>query len=97
MYRAGLYKQIDRAFIAEEVRKEGFDPVLINDPPGRLYPLHTHPETKLLVFLKGSMEVSVEGKTYQCNPGDKLIIPGKVEHSAKTGSGGCAFFWSEKL
>ena len=97
MYQAGFYKKIDKERIAEEVQKEGFDPVYITDPAGRVYSPHHHVETKLLVFLQGSMEVKVKDVTYNCKPGDKLIIPGNVEHSAIAGPQGCTFFWSENL
>jgi quercetin dioxygenase-like cupin family protein len=95
--QAQFYKTLDRDLIASEVRKEGFDPLYIEDPPGHVYPPHRHPATKLVVFLKGSMEVEVAGQKYSCLPGDKLIIPGNVEHAAVVGSAGCSFFWSEKL
>ena len=97
MYESKFYKTIDRARITEEIRKEGFDPLPINDPPGHVYPSHRHATTKLLVFLKGSMEVEVAGQKYSCRSGDKLIIPGNVEHAALVGPEGCLFFWSEKL
>ncbi len=97
MFRPGHFRAIDEDRIAEEVQKEGFDPIRITDSPGRLYSPHRHAETKLLVFLKGSMEVHVAGEKYDCKPGDKLIIPGNTEHSALAGPGGCVFFWSEKL
>ena len=97
MYQANFYKAIDRDTIAREVRREGFDPIAIKDPPGRLYSPHAHPETKLLVFLEGEMEVKVAGESFRCKPGDKLVIPGNVEHSAVAGARGCVFFWSEKL
>jgi quercetin dioxygenase-like cupin family protein len=97
MYQAKFYKKIDKERIAEEVEREGFDPVCITDPPGRDYPSHHHAETKLLVFLEGTMEVTVGDRSYDCKPGDKLIIPGNAEHSAVAGPKGCTFFWSEKL
>jgi len=97
MYQAKFYKAINQEQIAEEVRKEGFDPLHIVDPPGHLYPPHRHPETKLLVFLQGDMEVTVADQKFICGPGDKLVIPGNVEHSAEVGPEGCVFFWSEKL
>lgn len=97
MYQAQFYKDIDKERIAEEVEAEGFEPVCISDPPGRIYELHKHPETKLLVFLEGSMEVTVKDVSFNCSPGDKLVIPGNTEHSAVVGSSGCTFFWSEKL
>jgi quercetin dioxygenase-like cupin family protein len=98
MHQAGFYKTTDREKIAEEVREEeGFDPVCIGDPPGRLYEPHHHAETKLLVFLEGGMEVTVKGQKFHGKPGDKLVIPGNVEHSALARPQGCVFFWSEKL
>lgn len=97
MYQANFYKRIDKERIAEEVQREGFDPIYITDPPERVYHPHRHPETKLLVFLEGSMEITVQGQKFECKPGDKLIIPGNVEHSAVAGPEGCAFLWSEKL
>lgn len=97
MYQANFYKTIDKDLIAEKIQKDGFDPVCINDPPGSVYSPHRHAETKLLVFLQGSMEVKVKDRTYDCKPGDKLIIAGNVEHSALVGPQGCLFFWSEKL
>ncbi len=43
------------------------------------------------------MEVRVSGEVYHCSAGDRLIIPGDVEHSAVVGLDGCGFFWSEQL
>lgn len=97
MYQAHYYKRIDKDTIAGEIEKEGFEPVCITDPPGRVYEAHKHPETKLLVFLQGTMEVQVKDVTFNCSPGDRLLIPGNSEHSAVAGPGGCTFFWSEKL
>lgn len=79
------------------MKEDGFDPIKISDPSGRIYSPHTHPETKLLAFLSGSMGVEVDGKTYQCEAFDKVIIPGNIKHSAVVGPEGCTFFWSEKL
>lgn len=97
MYQPNFYPELDQDRIAGEIRKEGFDPLLIDDPPGHLYPRHRHATTKLLVFLRGAMDVEVAGESYRCSAGDKLLIPGNVEHSAVVGPEGCLFFWSEKL
>lgn len=97
MYQRKFYKTIDKERIAEETRREGFDPVCITDPPGRVYATHRHAETKLLVFLEGGMTVKVEEKSFECHPGDKVIIPGNIDHSAVAGAEGCVFFWSEKI
>jgi len=96
-YRRQAFDVHNRSAIEEEIKRRGFDPILINDPPAYRYPPHEHPETKLLVFLKGAMQVTVEEESFQCGPGDELIIPGNQTHSALTGSEGCSFYWSEKL
>lgn len=97
MYKSQFYKSISKKQIAEKIKSEGFDPVEIVNEPGFIYSEHKHPQTKLLAFLEGSMDVTFGGKTYHCIPGDKVIIPGNTIHSAVVGKTGCVFFWSEKL
>ena len=97
MYQSDFYKGLTVAQISEKVVEEGFDPIRIVDPPGHIYPPHHHAETKLLAFLEGAMDVIVQGEQYHCKPGDKLLIPGNIEHSAVVQSAGCTYFWSEKL
>ncbi len=97
MYEPNFYKEINEAQVVEDIKKSGFNPYKFNDPPGKIYPEHSHPETKLLVFLAGSMEVRVGGKKYQCGAGDKMIIPGNTLHAAVVNKEGCTFFWSEKI
>ena len=95
MYRANFYKDLTPAQINQKVVEEGFTPIRIVDPPGQVYPPHQHAETKLLAFLEGAMDVTVQGKQYACKAGDKLLIPGNIEHSAVVRSSGCVYFWSE--
>lgn len=97
MYKKGIYKGFSKKEIREKVDKKGFDPLTINDPPSRIYFPHTHPETKLLAILDGSMEVKTGGNKYTLEKGDELIIPGNQKHEAVVGNDGCTFFWSEKL
>jgi len=97
MHTPDFYNGLDKDGIAEKVREEGFDPIYFSDPAGNMYSPHKHPETKLLAFVRGDMEVVVNGETFQCKAGDKLIIPGNTEHKAVVGPRGCDFFWSEKM
>lgn len=97
MYKEEVYKDLDKDEIRKKVEEEGFDPITINDPPGRVYSPHTHPETKLLAILKGGMEVKTGGEEFTLKKGDQLIIPGEQKHEAVVGEKGCTFFWSEKL
>lgn len=97
MYFPKAYKNIGKAKIASEIRKKGFSPMLFTNGPGDVYPQHSHPETKLLVFLSGSIEVTVNNKSFHCEAGDKLIIAGDAPHDAVVGQNGCTFYWSEKI
>lgn len=94
MYYSKIYKDLNRKQIEEEIKKEGFNPLIISNEPGYVYLSHQHPETKLLAFLEGSMDVAIDGKTYHCTPGDKCIVPGNTIHSASVGRDGCTLFWS---
>jgi quercetin dioxygenase-like cupin family protein len=97
MYQSEFYKGLTVTQISERVVGEGFNPIRIVDPPGQVYPPHQHAETKLLAFLEGALDVTVQGEHYLCKAGDKLLIPGNIEHSAVVKSVGCVYFWSEKL
>jgi quercetin dioxygenase-like cupin family protein len=97
LYQHGFYASLSIPQIREQIVEEGFEPVRVSDPAGYIYPLHDHPETKLLAVLSGGMDVQVADQTYHCVAGDRLLIPGNVEHSARVMPDGCVYFWSEKL
>ncbi len=96
MYQRACYKNLGEAEIFKRIMAEGFTPLAVNDPPGGYYPPHRHLESELLVILKGGMEVLVADQTYHCRAGDRLLIPGNVEHTALVHADGCAYFWAEK-
>jgi quercetin dioxygenase-like cupin family protein len=97
MFHKAFFADTPREKIKQTMQKEGFSPDVITVNPGFIYEPHEHHETKYLVCLEGSMNVKVNGKTYDFEPGDKLIIKGNTQHSAITGKNGCVFFWSEKI
>lgn len=97
MYHPNFYKTISKELIAEEARKDGFNPVEIFDRPDFVYPPHQHKQANLLIFLEGEMQLTVGGEKYKCRPGDKLLIPANTIHFGKVGSKGCLYFWSEKV
>ncbi len=97
MHFKGFYKQLNDSQIENSIQNEGFNPAKITNGASNTYSPHKHPETKLLAFLKGEMKVKAGGNTFDCKPGDKLIIQGNVTHSAICQSQGCTFFWAEKL
>src|SRR5258706_12075263 len=97
MFHKAFFANISREEIKQKMREEGFSPTSISDKPHFIYHPHLHKETKYLVCLEGSMKVTVKGKIYDFEPGDKLIINGNTKHSAVVGKNGCVFFWSEKI
>lgn len=97
MYHKNFYSGLTESEIEKKIREEGFDPMKYENGPGDIYPLHQHPETKLLAFLEGSMKVKVADETFNCEKNDKLLISGNAPHSAVVSPIGCTFFWSEKM
>jgi mannose-6-phosphate isomerase-like protein (cupin superfamily) len=97
VYQRGLYSEIDQTDIRQRVMDEGWIPYVIDEPPGYAYAPHRHEEAKLIVILRGEMDVTLESETIHCRPGDKLTIPGGMEHAAVMGAEGCAYFWSEQV
>ncbi|HLB60687.1 MAG TPA: AraC family ligand binding domain-containing protein [Patescibacteria group bacterium] len=95
-YRKKIYQGLSDQEIKMRIRKQGFNPVRIHNTPGYEYNPHQHPEMKLIAIVAGSMKVQSAGKTYECTPGDQIIIAGNELHHAIVGKAGCTFFWSEK-
>ena len=48
-------------------------------------PLHTHPHEQGGIIIEGELEMSIGGEVRLLKPGDMYMIPGNVEHYAKTG------------
>jgi len=77
--------------------REGYS--IINeydDPPNEIFPDHDHPGDQLLVVLKGSIIVTMQGKTSILKQDDEIFFPAKVIHSAQIGSGGCLYLDGER-
>jgi len=48
-------------------------------------PLHSHLHEQAGTVVSGQLELTVAGETRQLEPGATYIIPGGVEHGARTG------------
>jgi quercetin dioxygenase-like cupin family protein len=57
---------------------------LVDFEPNTLVPLHTHPHEQSGVVLEGEVEMTIDGESRIIRPGDMYIIPGGIEHSAKS-------------
>jgi mannose-6-phosphate isomerase-like protein (cupin superfamily) len=51
--------------------------------PGGFIPPHREPNSESFYVLEGSLEVDVEGQTYELRPGDFLDLPSGVQHSLR--------------
>lgn len=59
--------------------------------PGGRFPMHSHPEEQITVFLEGEMEVTVDGKVSVHGPGETVVLPGGVAHGMRSLAGGAQF------
>ena len=48
-------------------------------------PAHSHPHEQTGTIISGEFELTIGGETRRLKPGDTYIIPGGVEHGARTG------------
>ncbi len=47
-------------------------------------PAHSHPHEQAGTVISGEFEMTINGETRRLKPGDTYIIPGGVEHGART-------------
>lgn len=66
---------------------DGLSPHNWCNSPNYEYPVHRHPYTKVLYCLKGTIDFQIhpDGKIFDLNPGDKLVVDAKAGHSAVVG------------
>jgi len=60
-----------------------------------MFPDHDHPGDQLLIVLKGSISITMGGKTSVLTPGDEMFFPARIVHSAKVGPEGCIYLDAE--
>lgn len=78
--------------IEERMLGEGYSIIKeYDDPPNEIFPDHDHPGDQLLVVLKGSIIITMQGKTSILKKDDEMFFPAKVIHSAQIGSEGCLY------
>lgn len=84
--------------IKERLTREGYSKLVeYDDPPNEVFPDHDHPGDQFLVVLKGSISITMNGKTGVLRPGDEMFFPAKVIHSAKVGPEGCLYLDGERV
>lgn len=96
-YQSAVNRGLDWVAFGWAPKAGGWDVSILPDSPGTVDWTRQHPDTKLLAFVAGSMDVRVWRPADHCAIGDKLVIPGPVEHDALVGADGYTLFWSEQL
>jgi quercetin dioxygenase-like cupin family protein len=94
-YKPGFYLGVDESDICEALTREGYRPRRIEEPPGAIYDRHQHLTDLLLAYVRGSADVRIGDRVYACRAGDRLVIPGNIEHSAKIGPDGVVYLMTE--
>lgn len=74
---------IDPTEVAQAWAARGFSCELWTDPPGRRWEDFTHPVDELVLVLEGDVEFEIEGRAVRPAPGEELLIPAGVVHSAR--------------
>jgi quercetin dioxygenase-like cupin family protein len=77
----------------------------IENPPGCIFPLHSHPSEQILIMLEGEEDHVCGGERFLMKAGDLCIHPPNVMHGGETRTGfkGIDIFcppreeWMEKL
>jgi len=59
--------------------------ISVNLDANTTLPSHSHPHEQAGTVMSAMLELTIAGETRQLHPGDAYIIPGGVEHSARTG------------
>jgi uncharacterized protein YjlB len=82
------------------MQREGLNPYIWSNGPHDYYAAHTHSYEKVLYCVRGSIRFIIhhqrsladsETEDYlDLNPGDCMILPAGVRHSARVGSDGVA-------
>jgi quercetin dioxygenase-like cupin family protein len=94
-HKPAFYHGADEAEICEALTREGYCPQRIEEPPFAVYDAHRHITDLILAFTSGSAEVRIGNRVYDCRAGDRLVIPGNIEHSGKIGPNGVVYLMTE--
>ena len=57
---------------------------LVEIDSGAEVPKHTHPHEQAGIVIEGELEMGIGGEVRTIRPGDMYIIPGNVEHYARS-------------
>ncbi len=59
----------------------------IQNPPGCVFPVHTHPSEQILIILEGEEEHICGEETFLMKAGDVCVHPANIPHGGQTKTG----------
>lgn len=65
------------------LHQDGYDSFRWYDVPGASYPRHRHNQDECLWILQGEIIFTVEKTDYPLKPGDRLLLPSGIAHTAR--------------
>jgi quercetin dioxygenase-like cupin family protein len=76
-------KEIIKGFNGRFVHRDSFTIGYWEVEKGSILPEHAHIHEQVTQITKGKMEMTIDGKTVICEPGQTFVIPSNVVHSGK--------------
>jgi len=95
VFEAGKYKNFSNKQIKEDLKKDGYRPLLITEAPNDFLDSHTHAASHILVVVDGEMKVKLKDDEIIMKHGHKITLGSYVEHAAYFGQKGCKYYWVE--
>lgn len=76
-------KEIIPGFHARLIHTDKQTLSLVTTSQGSILPEHHHMHEQISLVMEGEFEMTVDGQTQVCKPGDVVIIPSNAVHSGK--------------
>ena len=69
--------------LRQRMEDDGFEVMAWTDPPGATYEPHSNGQNEVISPFSGSIEFTIDGRSYLLNPGDTLFLPKDTVHTAR--------------
>jgi mannose-6-phosphate isomerase-like protein (cupin superfamily) len=82
--------------LRQSLESEGFEVHSWRDPADRVYGDHHHECDESLWMVRGSLVLRVDERDYLLGPGDRLLLPAGLLHSARAGPDGATYLIGQR-
>jgi quercetin dioxygenase-like cupin family protein len=77
-------KELVPGVVARTFWGENMLAAVVDLEPNTELPMHSHPHEQVGIVICGQIQFNIAGEIKTLKPGDVYVIPGGVEHGAKT-------------